>query len=54
MVKVMDCGIVVKLVQTPVALFIYQYPWERYELPYPPCNGLKIMTTVFLALAINN
>ena len=34
-----------------------QYPWERYEPPYPPSYGLNSTTTVLLgrmALALNN
>ena len=25
-----------------------KYPWERYETPYPPSNGLNSTTTVHL------
>ena len=45
MVKMMDC----KRVRTPVALLRSlsgEYPWERYEPPYPPSYGLNSTTTV--------
>ena len=40
-----------KRVRTPVpllCLFSDEYPWERFELPYPPINRLNSTTTVLL------
>ena len=51
MVKVMDYGLVVSWVQTPVSLLFSlsdKYPWERYEPPYPPSYGLNTIAAVFL------
>ena len=40
-----------KRVRTPVTLLRSlsgKYPWERYEPPYPPSDGLNSTTTVLL------
>ncbi len=47
----MDCGIVVRefvLQSRYYVHFHFQYPWERYEPPYPPSYGLNTTTTVLL------
>ena len=52
MVKAIDCGIVGKRVQIPVALLRSlsgKYSWERYQLPNPPSYELNSTT-----LALNN
>ena len=47
MVKAMDCRIVVSEFALLRSLS-GKYPWERYELPYPPSYGLNSTTTVLL------
>ena len=51
MVKAMDCGVVVKRIRIPAALsrlLSGKYPWEMYELLYPPSYGLNNTTPVLL------
>ena len=46
MVKAMDCGIVVS--EFELQSLSDKYPWEMYEPPYLPSNGLNSSTTVLL------
>ena len=48
MVKAMDCGIVVSMFELHVLSLSGNYPWERYEPPYPPSYALNCTTTVLL------
>ena len=51
MVKAMDCRIVVCEFELQSRYYVHfraRYPWEKYEPPYPPNDGLNSTTTVLL------
>ena len=48
MVKVLDCGIVVRKFKLQLRLLSEKYPWERYEPPYPFIYGLNGIMAVLL------
>ena len=48
MVKAMDCEIGVSEFELQSRYYVHKYPWEIYELPYPPNYGLNSTTTVLL------